>query len=164
MSYVFQIMALEKAYFKSKWNLLDFVLLVLSLVDLILEFTLFPYLENLATADPTASSAPSLDPADPTASSAEDNCGLNISSGLQAVNIAKVARMVRLLRLLRSFRLVKVWPGVPLCIIWCVATWMQPVIVLAFGRILSPFEAYICVFNECNSWGGGGGKMLVCKC
>ena len=80
-----QIMAYQKRYFKSKWNLFDLLLIVLSVIDLILTFTIFSGVDDECAADAAAGADVLLNP-----------------------QLLKVAKSVRLLRLLRSLRLVKV--------------------------------------------------------
>ena len=85
-------MAFRRWYFKSKWNLFDFVILIFSFIDIILDKTLFESLE---------------------AEQDSEDCE-NLATSLFSPSIFRIAKAVRLLRLLRSLRLVKVRITFPL--------------------------------------------------
>lgn len=75
-----KIVALDKQYFKSRWNLFDFVILVLSFLDIILEWAVF---------------------------GGGKQCEDSSASTILNPSFLKMAKSIRLLRLLRSLRLVK---------------------------------------------------------
>ena len=77
-----QLIALDKQYFRSKWNIFDFIILSLSFLDIILEWTVF---RGGKLCEDNAVTASILDP-----------------------SFLKMAKVIRLLRLLRSLRLIKV--------------------------------------------------------
>lgn len=78
----FQLVGLRRHYFRSKWNIFDFVVLIIAVGDVILDFTVFDGSDCTSSGD---NAAGAVDP-----------------------NIIKIFRSLRIFRLIRSMRLVKV--------------------------------------------------------
>ena len=110
---ILQIIALGANYFRQFWNIFDFIIVILSIADMMVTFFLRPEEEMRNVCEDTTNIHDFLNP-----------------------SMLKIAKVFRLLRLLRSFRLVRVRSGVQLVVrctlSMCVVLWFPVVMCIVF--------------------------------